>query len=100
MYIYNFCIDTNRGIYQPSGAQNTDKYQYVTLEFNTIQPPRDENFANGDNIDVLCDPSGAIIGLRKDLWRLNDYNFNLRVWEERYNTITIKSGKIGLLYAR
>ena len=100
LYIYNFCIDTNRGIYQPSGSQNTDKYQYVTFEFNTIQPPRDENFVNGDNIDVLCDPSGAIIGLRKDLWRLNDYNFNLRVWEERYNTITIKSGKIGLLYAR
>lgn len=100
LYMYNFCIDSNRTVYQPSGAQNTDKYQYVTFEFTTIQPPRNTDFESQNNIDILCDPSGAIIGLRKDLWRLNNYNFDLRVWEERYNMIEIKSGRIGLLYAR
>lgn len=100
LYIYNFCIDTNRNIYQPSGSQNMDKNKYVTLEFSTIQPPKNEDFESQDNIDVLCDEQGSIIGLRKDMWRLNDYNFDLRVWEERFNMIRIRSGRIGLLYAR
>ena len=51
LYIYNFCLDTNRTIYQPSGAQNVDKWQYVVFEFNTIQPPRLECWDNVQNID-------------------------------------------------
>ena len=98
--MYNFCIDPNRNIYQPSGSQNMDKNKYVTLEFSTIQPPKNEDFESQDNIDVLCDEQGSIIGLRKDMWRLNNYNFDLRVWEERFNMVTIRSGRIGLLYAR
>ena len=100
LYLYNFCIDTNRKVYQPSGGQNTDQYQYVILEFSTIQPPPNECFTTESNTDVLCDPSGEIIGLRKDIWRLNAYNYDLRVWEERFNMINIRSGRIGLLFAR
>ncbi len=51
-------------------------------------------------MEVLCDPSGGIIGVRKDTWRLNKWNFDLRVWEERYNMIVIENGSIGLLIAR
>ena len=100
LYLYNFCIDTNRKVYQPSGGQNTDQYQYVILEFSTIQPPPNECFTTESNTDVLCDPSGEIIGLRKDIWRLNSYNYDLRVWEERFNMVNIRSGRIGLLFAR
>jgi len=97
LYAYNFAIRTNRDGYQPSGAQNMNKWQYVTFEFNTIQPPIDPD---NNNVEVLCDPSGGIIGVRKDTWRLNKWNFDLRVWEERYNMIVIESGSIGLLIAR
>ena len=38
LYLYNFAVNTNRNYYQPSGAQNTNKWQYITFEFNTIQP--------------------------------------------------------------
>ena len=97
LYAYNFAIRTNRDGYQPSGAQNMNKWQYVTFEFNTIQPPLDPD---NNNVEVLCDPSGGIIGVRKDTWRLNKWNFDLRVWEERYNMIVIENGSIGLLIAR
>ncbi len=97
LYLYNFAIRTNRDGYQPSGAQNTNKWQYVTFEFNTIQPPLDPS---NNNVEVLCDPSGAIIGVRKDVWRLNKWNYDLRVFEERYNMIVIEGGRIGLLNAR
>ena len=100
LYMYNFCIDTHRNKYQPSGAQNTDKYKYVTLEFSTIQPPPNEAFVAQQSVDVLCDPSGEIIGMRKDIWNLNKYNFDLCVWEERYNVVNIRSGRIGMMFAR
>ena len=101
LYMYNFCIDSNRMVYQPSGAQNTNPYQYITLEYNTIQPPAFSDDCS-DNLvaDVICDEAGKIIGMRKDNWRLNKYNYDLRVFEERYNMIVITSGRIGLLNAR
>lgn len=97
LYLYNFAVNTNRNYYQPSGAQNTNKWKYVTFEFNTIQPPIDPS---GNEVSVLCDASGAIIGIRKDSQRLNQWNYDLRVFEERYNMIVIESGSIGLLNAR
>ena len=102
LYMYNFAIDTNRMVYQPSGAQNVDKWQHVIFEFQTIQPPPLSEDCNGNatNIDIMCDPSGGIIGVRKDFWRLNEYNFDLRVFEERYNIVRVTGGLIGLMYAR
>ena len=102
LYIYNFCIDTNRMVYQPSGAQNTEKWQYVVFEFQTIEPPKlsQECLNATADISIMCDPSGAIIGVRKNIFRLREYSFDLRIFEERYNIILIKSGLIGTMYAR
>jgi len=102
LYMYNFAIDTNRMVYQPSGAQNVDKWQHVIFEFQTVQPPPLSEDCNGNatNIDIMCDPSGGIIGVRKDFWRLNEYNYDLRVFEERYNIVRITGGLVGLMYAR
>ena len=91
LYLYNFSVNSNRNYYQPSGAQNTNKWQYVTFEYNTIEPPIDPEESN---VSVLCDEDGAIIGIRKDSQRLNKWNFDLRVFEERYNMIVIENGSI------
>ena len=99
LYCYNFCTNSSRLTYQPTGAQNTNKWQYITFEFNTIEPPRNQDLDTA-NVDVLCDPTGNIIGVRKDLWTLNEYNFDLRIFEERYNMIEIVGGRIGLMIAR
>ena len=38
LYCYNFCLDSNRKEYQPSGAMNVNKFKNI-LEFNTIETP-------------------------------------------------------------
>ena len=96
LYCYNFCMDTDHTDPSPSGAMNLAKFENVTLEFNTIQPP-----INGaKQFDVLCDEDGNVIGYRKDAFNINEYNFDLKVFEERYNVVYFKSGHVGLVYAR
>ena len=99
LYMYNFSFDSNRYIYQPSGAQNVNKWKFITFEFNTLEPPK--NPKDTSDIEVQCDPeTGTIIGVRKEVYKLNKYNYDLKVFEERYNVIKISSGTIGLLNAR
>ena len=75
---------------------NLNRYKKVQFEFNTIQPPINPNA----DFNVICDPSGAIIGVRKEIWKQNNYNFDLRVFENRYNIVVITAGQIGLMLAR
>ena len=96
LYCYNFCMNTDHTEPTPSGAVNLAKFEDVTLEFNTIQPP-----INGaKNFNVLCDENGNTIGYRKDHFSINEYNFDLRVFEERYNVVYFRSGHVGLVYAK
>jgi hypothetical protein len=97
LYLYNFCINSNRLSYQPTGAQNTNKWQNVIFEFNTITPPKE---SSGEvSISVFCEED-TLVGVRKKLSDLYEYNFDLRVFEERYNMIQILGGNISMLLAR
>lgn len=98
LYSYNFCINSNRLAYQPTGAQNTNKWQNVIFEFNTITPPKIDD---GDEIEIsiLCEED-TILGVRKREGDLYKYNYDLRVFEERYNMIEILGGNITLMLAR
>lgn len=40
------------------------------------------------------------IGVRKSNWRLFEYNYNLTVYEERYNVLSFVGGNCGMLYSR
>ena len=96
LYMYNFCTDSNKDTYQPTGGMNMDKFLNIEFMFNTIQPPANPN----PFIEEICDGEGNIIGTRKNNWALNEYNFDLAVYEERYNVVVFKSGTCGLLFAR
>ena len=97
IYCYNFCLDSNRRVYQPSGAMNVNKFKKVFFEFNTVEVPLD---ISGNNVEYICDLNGNAIGFRKTSAVLNEYNFDLRIFEERYNILIIQGGRIGLLNAR
>ena len=103
IYCYNFCIDSNFREYQPSGAQNMSTFKSIRLDFNTIETPKNPE---GKKFDVICsepteeNPNGIIIGVRKNAFALHDYTFDLRIYEFRYNIISVISGRIGLMYAR
>ena len=84
IYCYNFCLDSNRRVYQPSGAMNVNKFKKVFFEFNTVEVPLD---ISGSNIEYICDLNGNAIGFRKTSAILNEYNFDLRIFEERYNIL-------------
>ena len=96
LYCYNFCLNSNKKVYQPSGAMNVNRFAEVSLEFNTIEPPFNPE---GAIVDFICDENENPIGFRKNTASLNTYNYDLKVFEERYNVLTIVGGKIGLMMA-
>lgn len=97
LYCYNFCLNTSPFKYQPSGAMNMSKFKNVELEITTILPAID---AANSAFNVLCDTAGAPIAVTKQNWRLYEYTFNMKVFEERYNVLSFIGGNCGMLYAR
>ena len=97
VYCYNFTLHTSPYDFQPSGAINLSKFKNIEFEITTCQPPRDPSA----QVFVICDPvTHDIIGINNPSWRIYDYNFDLTIFEERYNILTFTSGNAGLMYAR
>jgi hypothetical protein len=97
LYCYNFCLDTNPFEYQPSGAINLSKFRNIQLEITTYIPPVDNK---NSAVNIICDGNGNPIGIQKMNWRLYEYNFNLILFEERYNILSFIGGNCGMLYSR
>jgi hypothetical protein len=97
LYCYNFCLNTDPLEYQPSGAINLSKFRLVELEVSTYIPSFD---IQNMSYNIICDAEGNPIGTNKNNWRLFEYNYNLKVFEERYNVLSFISGNCGMMYAR
>jgi hypothetical protein len=97
LYCYNFCLNTSPFEYQPSGAINLSKFKDIQLEISTIVPTID---LVNSQYNVICDLCGNPIGVVKSNWRLYDYNFNMTMFEERYNVLSFIGGNCGMLYSR
>jgi hypothetical protein len=96
LYCYNFCLNTSIFLNQPSGAINLSRFNYVQFEFNTIIPPLN---LLAQSLDI-CDPTtGQIIGVNKSSWNIYQYNFDLHVFEERYNIVIFAGGNCSTLWA-
>jgi hypothetical protein len=97
VYCYNFGLHTSPYDFQPSGAINLSKFKNIEFEISTYQPPLDPSA----QVFVICDPvTNDIIGVNSPSWRIYDYNYDLTIFEERYNILTFTSGNAGLMYAR
>ena len=98
LYCYNYCLNTSPFEYQPSGAINLSKFKTIELEINTYSPTID---IDNSSYDIICDAeTGEAIGVRKSNWRLFEYNYNLTLFEERYNVLSFIGGNCGMLYSR
>ena len=97
LYCYQFCLDTNPFVYQPSGALNLGKFNTIELEFTTHTPQTD---GERSSYDIICDENGNSIAVNKSNWRLYEYTYNLVLFEERYNILSFIGGNAGLLYSR
>jgi hypothetical protein len=97
LFCYNFCLNTSPFEYQPSGAINMSKFKNIELEITTYVPPID---TLNSSFDIICDTSGNAIGVRKSNWKLYQYNYNMTLFEERYNILSFIGGNCGMMYAR
>jgi len=97
IYCYNFCLNTSPYEYQPSGAINLSKFKNIELEISTYIPSIDPV---NSRFDIICDLSGNPIGVRKSNWKLYEYNYNMTLYEERYNILSFINGNCGMMYAR
>ena len=97
IYFYNFGLESNPRVYQPSGAINLGKFKNVELEFVTVIPQVDRI---GSSYDIFCNPSGDAAAVNKSNWRLFEYTYDLVIFEERYNILSFIGGNCGMLYAR
>jgi len=96
LYCYNFCLNTSPYEIQPSGALNTNRFNLLEFELTTYIPPLDP-YAQ---VLTICDPeTGDIVGINKPTWRIYEYNYNLQLFEERFNVVTFVGGNCGLQYA-
>lgn len=95
VYNYNFCLDTNPYNFQPSGACNLSKFHRVEFEINLYSPPMDQEAKTY----TICD-GNVMIGVNKPTWRLYEYNYDMVIFEERYNIIKFESGSVKLVFPR
>ncbi len=95
LYCYNFCLNTSPFEYQPSGAINLSKFKTVEFEFNTIEPPLNPIF---ESLSV-CAPGGGLTGI-SEKGSMYQYDYDLIVFEERYNVLEIKNGFASLMFSR
>lgn len=98
LYCYNFCLNTDPFEYQPSGAINMSKFKTIELEITTYVPPIDPI---NSNFELIYDVDGIPVNVsNKQSWRLYEYNYNMVVFEERYNILSFIGGNCGMLYSR
>lgn len=96
LYLYSFELATDMYNYQPSGAMNMSKFKNIEFELTTILPESNPNAT----FETICNLDGTPIGVRKGAPNLNLYNYDLRIFEERYNIILFTAGNGSLVYAR
>ena len=97
LYVYNFCLNSDPFVYQPSGALNMSKFKDVQFEFTILKPPENPNA----QVLTTCDPeTGALVGIQETANSIFTYTYDLYVFEERFNQVIFSNGNCGLLYAR
>lgn len=98
IYTYSFGLNTNYyDTLQPEGAINLSKFNNIEVEFSTYEPPMNDQA----QFYTICDPeTGTTIGVNKTHWNIYNYNYDLTIFEERYNILKFISGNCGLAYAR
>ena len=97
LYYYSFATSMSAHEYQPTGALNMDAFELIQFQYDTLRPPVD---ASNANIIQICNNDGDVIGIRKNNWELKEYNFDLEIFEERYNVVRIVGGNVGMYFAR
>jgi hypothetical protein len=95
LYTYNFGLNSSPYDLDPNGAMNLIKYRHIDFEYDNVPllPILDPSRVA---IIPICDSSGNSYGYNKTDWQIYDYTFNLKLFEETYNVLTIEQGLASL----
>lgn len=96
LYFYNFCLNTSPTVFQPTGGINMSKFNKIEMGLETVNPPLVESLG----VSVVCNGNQQEIGTVKNVDDLYQYSYDLILFEERYNVLSIENGMAGLMYAR
>ena len=67
------------------------------MELSTYIPPPGQYSVQ----ETICDSNGQALAVsNKPNWQLYDYNFDLIIFEERYNILSFIGGNCAMMYAR
>ena len=126
MYYYNFCVNSDPFVYQPSGAINLSKINNVYMSYKIIEPSlkvsiNDTNnyistisdpflyassvgtyLSNAINANVTCSETNTEERTTLNLKVTEKYvwHYTLHIMEERYNILKIQNGIANLQYNR
>tara|TARA_Y100001980_G_C14552996_1_gene337813 strand:+ start:794 stop:2773 length:1980 start_codon:yes stop_codon:yes gene_type:complete len=89
---YNFSLNSNNLINQPSGCIDLSKYNNVSIEVDLINPDKDKNAST----KLLVNSDGEMVGINKVNWNIFQYNFNMHFMQERYILLYFENGNIEL----
>jgi hypothetical protein len=74
------------------------RFKNIEFEFTTYIPPLSQD---GASYNVNCDPLGNPISIStKPSWSLYQYNYDITIYEERFNILSFIGGNCALMYAR
>ena len=101
LYCYNFSLNTDPFLNQPTGAMNLTNFKFIEFECSIFRPFTDistsqHNICNfnpskGDNI---------LLGQNVKNNTIYKYDYNLHIMEERYNLLTVDNDKVYLMFFR
>ena len=94
IYVYHFGLNSGPWNYQPSGSMNMTSFKNPQLKMTTVLPQVKEN----QKVDIICDGETPIT-TTKVTWQKFDYSFDMFLFEERLNIISVMGGHAGKLYA-
>ena len=67
---------------------NLIDYRHIDFEYNVI-PLEPINDISRASILPICGINNELLGYNKHDWNIYNYTFNLKVFEEQYNLLTI-----------
>lgn len=95
VYCYHFGTQINPYDVQPTGAINTHHFKKIEFELSVMNPPLDPNAV----VTTICDDDGNVIGIKKTSWDMYLYSYEMTIYEERYNMLTLEGGHASMLFS-
>lgn len=97
LYSYNFSLNGSPYEIDPTGGMNLIHYRHIDFEYeNTpLLEIRDPSLVA---IIPICDSSGNSYGYNKKNWQIYNYTFNMKIFEEHYNVLTLENGLASLYF--